>query len=257
VGVGSLQADRRITTPNTSAAARTIGQTNATEVGEERMGTTATPNIRVKRSMAWVKARLAYQEAQLRADEVRYVNAGILRPDETHFADDADLREAGLLTPRTSSRARGTGKRPKGQSARSSAKSGDSGSEDGEPEPPARRRLCAFCGKGIPADRSPKATDCSDRHADRDRQRRKRARDRARNQLPPTPTTADFRRMLELTDEERDWLLSLVVCRCNGRHLEFEPGECFRCGRHLPHEVEGGRKLYAAFVASMTRRGAA
>lgn len=155
-------------------------------------------------------------------------------------------------------RARGAG-RPKARASsarRSSERSGDSG-EDGPSDEPPARRLCAFCGNDIPADRSPKATHCSDRHADRDRQRRKRQRDRARSKLPATPTGADFRGMLEITDEERAWLRALVVCRCNGRHLEFDPGECFRCGRHLPHEVEGGRALYAAFVATTSRRAEA
>lgn len=145
-------------------------------------------------------------------------------------------------TARTKPRPRGAG-RPKvrGSSRRSSARSGDSGddsdsSSSSDSSEPATRRLCAFCGKDIPADRSPKATHCSDRHADRDRQRRKRQRDRERSQLPPTPTTADFRRMLEITDEQPDWLRALVDCRCNGRHLEFDPGECFRCGHRLPRE---------------------
>ena len=130
-------------------------------------------------------------------------------------------------------------RRPKASATRSSARSGDSGDDSdssSDSSEPAPRRLCAFCGKDIPAERSPKATHCSDRHADRDRQRRKRARDRARSKLPVAPTTADFRRMLEITDEERDWLRALVVCRCNGRHLEFDPGECFRCGHTLPRE---------------------
>ena len=122
-----------------------------------------------------------------------------------------------------------------GSARRSSERSGDSG-EDGPSDEPPSRRLCALCGKDIPAGRSPKATHCSDRHADRDRQRRKRQRDRARSKLPPTPTTADFRRMLQLSDEERDWLRAIGVCRCNGRHLEFDPGECFRCGHRLPRE---------------------
>ena len=141
--------------------------------------------------------------------------------------------------PRTT-RARGAG-RPAGRGAsrRSSARSGDSGDDSdssSDSSEPAKRRLCAFCGKDIPAERSPRATHCSDRHADRDRQRRKRQRDRARSKLPPTPTTADFRRMLEITDEQRDWLRALVDCRCNGRHQEFDPGECFRCGHRLPRE---------------------
>lgn len=134
--------------------------------------------------------------------------------------------------PATNQRVRGS---RRSTVRRSSERSGDSGSDSESSEPPPRR-LCAFCGKDIPANRSPRATHCSDRHADRDRQRRKRQRDRARSKLPPTPTTADFRRMLEITDEERDWLRALVVCRCNGRHLEFDPGECFRCGHTLPRE---------------------
>jgi hypothetical protein len=150
-----------------------------------------------------------------------------------------------LAPDRTSPRHRDAG-RPavRGSSRRSSARSGDSG-EDAEPsepephpelhpEPPSTRRLCAFCGKDIPADRSSRALYCSERHADRDRQRRKRARDRERDVRPPTPQPADFWRMLEITDKDRERLRRLVACRCNGRHLEFDPGECFRCGHSLP-----------------------
>jgi hypothetical protein len=143
-------------------------------------------------------------------------------------------------------------RRPKASATRSSARSGDSGKEGEQselPEPP-QRWLCAFCGKDIPSDRSPKATHCTDRHADRDRQRRKRQRDRARSKLPPTPQPADYWRMRQITDEERQLLRMLVVCRCNGDHLEFEPGECFRCGRRLPRERRD-LELYAAFAASI------
>jgi hypothetical protein len=83
----------------------------------------------------------------------------------------------GWTVPRP--RARGAG-RPavRGASKRSSARSGDSG-EDGETEPPSRRRLCACCGRDIPADRGPRAKYIDDAHAARDRQRRKRQGDRA------------------------------------------------------------------------------
>jgi hypothetical protein len=129
--------------------------------------------------------------------------------------------------------------------------SDDSDSESSEP---AQRRLCAYCGKDIPPDRSPKATHCSDRHADRDRQRRKRQRDRARSKLPSTPMPADFWRMLEISTEDRERLSELVVCRCNGHHLEFEPGWCTKCGHWLPDEITGGAKLYAAFMARLASR---
>jgi hypothetical protein len=155
----------------------------------------------------------------VREPGVTYVRASRERP-----------RRGRSPRPATNDRRRGSRRSP---ARRSSERSGDSGDDSDSSEPPPRR-LCAFCGKDIPSDRSSKATHCSDRHADRDRQRRKRARDRERSKLPPTPTTADFRRMLELTDEERAWLRALVLCHCNGRHLEFDPGECFRCGRHLP-----------------------
>jgi hypothetical protein len=154
----------------------------------------------------------------------------------------AKERERGRL-PRTRAisqgrpRARGAG-RPavRGSSRRSSARSGDSGSEDGEPEPPPRR-LCAFCGKDIPATKSSRALYCCDQHADRDRQRRKRQRDRERDLRPRTPTTADERRMYEITPEDVERLQAVAACRCNGRHLEFDPGSCFRCGHWLPRGV--------------------
>jgi hypothetical protein len=130
----------------------------------------------------------------------------------------------------------------RGSSRRSSARSGDSGDdgEPSEPEPPPEppeRRLCALCNRDIPVERSPRATYCSDQHADRDRQRRKRQCDRARDFRPRVPTTADFRRMLEITDEELVELRALAECRCNGSHVEFDPGECFRCGHWLPRVV--------------------
>jgi hypothetical protein len=28
--------------------------------------------------------------------------------------------------------------------------------------------------------------------------------------------------------------VKMSTCRCNGRHVEFDPGECFRCGHSLP-----------------------
>ena len=105
-------------------------------------------------------------------------------------------------------------RRQHGSTQRSSAKSGDSGEEGPNDEPP--RRLCAFCGKGHSRRPVAEGDPCSDRHADRDRQRRKRQRDRARSQLPPTPTTADFRRMLEITDEQRDWLRAAWTAAATG-----------------------------------------
>jgi hypothetical protein len=138
---------------------------------------------------------------------------------------------------RTQPRRRGAG-RPavRGASRRSSARSGDSGSEDGESEPPPRR-LCACCGRDIPADRGPRAKYIDNTHAERDRQRRKRQRDRERDVRPPTPRPADFWRYYDLTADDLVDLRGLVECRCNGRHVEFDPGECFRCGHWLPRGV--------------------
>jgi hypothetical protein len=168
-----------------------------------------------------------------------------------HFRGERSRAERSRVNvpARAKARARGAG-RPKAQSTRSSARSGDSGSdsESSDTSAPARRRLCAFCGKRIPASRSPRATHCSDRHADRDRQRRKRARDGARSKLPSAPTTADYRRMVQLSDEDRARLWELAVCRCNGHHLELEPGVCTKCGHWLPAEIADGAKRYAAFA---------
>jgi hypothetical protein len=126
-------------------------------------------------------------------------------------------------------RAESSGSPRSSSTTRSSARSGDSGPSD-EPEPE-RRRLCALCNREIPAARSSRALHCTNKHGALDRQRRKRQRDRARNQLPRIPTTADFRRMREISPEEWGRLCRLAVCRCNGDHLEFEPGHCFTCGR--------------------------
>lgn len=136
----------------------------------------------------------------------------------------------------------GGSRRRAGGGSRSSARSGDSG-DDGPSDEPPSRRLCAYCGGDIPADRSPLAKHCKDQHADRNRQRRKRERDRARDLRPRIPTTADFRRMLEITEEDIERLRSLVMCRCNGDHIEFERGSCFTCGRWLPAEKASTRRV--------------
>jgi hypothetical protein len=118
--------------------------------------------------------------------------------------------------------------------ARASSSSSDDPDDEGPTDEPPARRLCQFCGGDIPAERARQARYCSDRHADRDRQRRKRQRDRERDLRPRMPTSADFRRMLEITDELSEQLRLRAFCNCNGRHQEFEPGECFRCGHWLP-----------------------
>ena len=140
-------------------------------------------------------------------------------------------------------RARGTRRlaagRPKAQSTRSSARSGDSG-DDGSSDPdesePPKRRLCAFCGRELPAG---KRKFCSDKHAAADRKRRQRERDRARAiSTPSLPTTADVRRMLRIDDEELARLLILAVCRCNGHHILERDAllgrRCCKCGRQRP-----------------------
>lgn len=55
-------------------------------------------------SLGRVKARLAAQEAQLRAAEVRYVDAGILKPEEIRFATAADLWRAPIAEGRSRQR---------------------------------------------------------------------------------------------------------------------------------------------------------
>jgi hypothetical protein len=183
-----------------------------------------------------------------------------LTPRDEFQRDKAPTPEVSVVElPRRRDRALGGGRPGHGASRRSSARSGDSGSDDSDSsegsEPPPRR-LCAFCGKDIPADRSPKATYCTDKHADRDRQRRKRARDRERSKLPPTPQPADFWRMYELTDRDRKRLWELAVCRCNGHHVELEPGWCCKCGHPLPHKLKDGAERYAAFVTRQERLAA-
>jgi hypothetical protein len=56
--------------------------------------------------------------------------------------------------------------------------------------------------------------------------------------------------MYELDDEGRTRLWALAVCRCNGHHIELEPGECAKCGRWLPHAHprRDGVERYAAFM---------
>jgi hypothetical protein len=161
-----------------------------------------------------------------------------------------DAAQARLRTARPAVRTRGAG-RPKAQATRSSARSGDSGDDSdssSDSSEPAPRRLCAFCGKDIPPERSPKATHCSDKHAANDRKRRQRQRERERSKLPPTPQPADYWRMREITDQDRKRLWELAVCRCNGHHIELEPGWCCKCGHPLPHKLKDGPERYAAFM---------
>ena len=177
------------------------------------------------------RSQRAYDQ-EMKAEARRAEEAGDHHHAAWARAECSRTRKGRAARRPTNTRTRGS---KRSSARRSSERSGDSGSEDGESEPP-HRRLCAFCGNDIPPDRSPKATHCSDRHADRDRQRRKRQRDRARSKLPAAATTADYWRMRQLSDEDRDRLRALVDCRCNGRHLEFDPGDCFRCGHRLPRE---------------------
>ena len=51
----------------------------------------------------------------------------------------------------------------------------------------------------------------------------------------------------------RERLLELAVCRCNGRHLEFDPGRCDRCGRQLPTTHPEGDLRVRSFIARLVR----
>lgn len=125
-------------------------------------------------------------------------------------------------------RARGAG-RPAARRSTTSTRAGPS--DDSESSEPPPRRLCAFCGKDIPANRSPKATHCSDRHADRDRQRRKRARARDWN---PEVSGRDPYLRFDLEPPKRFEDLRKRIedgCRCNGDHIaDPEDGHCCKCG---------------------------
>ncbi len=137
--------------------------------------------------------------------------------------------------------------RPRG-SRRATAAGSSSSRDDPDPDPePAARRLCAYCGDLISADRSPSAKYCTDQHADRDRQRRKRDRDRISR--PVERLTAADLRMRKFEPGELERLRLFLVCRCNGHHLELEPGRCSKCGRWLPHQIAGGQELYEEFFA--------
>ncbi len=59
--------------------------------------------------------------------------------------------------------------------------------------------------------------------------------------------------MVEISAEDLERLRELVVCRCNGHHLELEPDWCSKCGHWLPDGITGGPKLYAAFMARLAR----
>jgi hypothetical protein len=114
-------------------------------------------------------------------------------------------------------RARGAG-RPKAQSTRSSAKSGDSGSEDGEPEPPQDGRRCA-CGCDLPlTGLRPQALYLNDAH----RKRAQRQRDRLNPDRPAE------RRLLRLVEERPP---APIRCKCAPRRDLVDEGVCVQCGR--------------------------
>lgn len=153
--------------------------------------------------------------------------------------------------PRRASNARVRGSR-RSRASSSSSDSGESG-EPGESEPP-RRRLCACCGRDIPADRGPRAIYIDETHGRRYRKRRQRERRRARDVTPKIPTTADFRKMVRLEPSELERLLSNATSACNGHHVLDAPrdadlGErCVLCGRQMP-ETMAGRKLLSQSAA--------
>ena len=151
----------------------------------------------------------------------------------------------------------GTG-RPKAQSTRSSARSGDSGDDSsGESdEPPPRRRLCACCGGEIPADRGPRAEYIDDAHSARHRKRQQRERDRERAKRTAAvriPKLDGRDPMHTLEPWVREQLHDLQVCRCNGKHLEFDRGSCLRCGRQLPATHPEGDIRVRSFIARLVR----
>ena len=98
---------------------------------------------------------------------------------------------------------------------------------------------------------------CSDKHQVRDRVRRhreqQRERARAKGVAPKIPRTPDFKRMEQFEPGEWERLLQLQVCRCNGKHLEFDPSRCHRCGRQLPAAHPEGDIKVRSFVARLVR----
>jgi hypothetical protein len=134
-------------------------------------------------------------------------------------------------SPRT--RARGAG-RPKAQATRSSAQSGDSGSDDSESsEPPAVGRLCQLsgCDRDLPPSR-PKY--CCDQHADLARKRRERRRDRAN---PDRIAERKLKRLAAAESLERLTAEELPRgCRCSNEGVYRDPEGawiCRACGRPL------------------------
>ncbi len=59
--------------------------------------------------------------------------------------------------------------------------------------------------------------------------------------------------MSQFRPGEEERLHDLAVCRCNGKHLEFEPRECFRCGRQLPACRPDGDVRVRSFIARLVR----
>ena len=118
--------------------------------------------------------------------------------------------------------------------------------DPGEPEPP---RLCQLPGCDKPARRK----YCTDEHAGLHRQWRKREREHAEQPVAPE-ITADYKRMVTMTAEDRELLNLLSVCRCNGHHIpELDPdlGEmCAKCGRALPGKDRERQELFRRFHAS-------
>jgi hypothetical protein len=139
-------------------------------------------------------------------------------------------------------RARGAG-RPKAQATRSSARSGDSGSDSEGSEPPGRLCACG-CNSDI-SHRAPQARYLNTTHADADRQRRKRQRGRVGN-----PDVSGRDPYLRLDTETFERLRRRVEtgCRCNGHHIaDPEDGHCCKCGHR-----RGSAAPFVGFIAAQS-----
>lgn len=138
-----------------------------------------------------------------------------------HFPPPKPVRIANPAR-RSMPRARGGG-RPRAQATRSSARSGDSGSEDGESsEPPPARRVCG-CGCGESIDHlAPQARYLNETHRARAAKRRERHR--------PEEGIGLLGNYRVRSKVEHEALLRRVLegCRCNGSHIGDE--HCIKCG---------------------------
>jgi hypothetical protein len=185
-------------------------------------------------------SRSAIRYAEHLAEQVR-IHGGEIITETYRSGRRVSRRVQRFAAPSAApaTRARGAG-RPRAQATRSSARSGDSGSDG---EPPGRTCACG-CRADI-SHRAPQAKYLNKTHGDADRQRRKRQRSRVGN---PDVSGRDPYLRLDTATFERLRRRVEAGCRCNGHHIsDPEDGLCCKCGHR-----RGSAAPFVGFIAAQS-----